>query len=69
MQNIMRTLHTWFNPKVSVLEDKSDLDDLTKDELYGILKTYEMTTKPESESEKEVAFKAIGRSNPVEENA
>ena len=40
VQKIMRTLPTRFNPKVSVLENRRDLDNLTKDELYGILTTY-----------------------------
>ena len=48
VKNIMRTLPTRFNPKVSILEDKSDLDELTNDELYGILTTYEMRTKPDN---------------------
>ena len=58
MQNIMRTLPTQINPKVLVLEEKSDLDDLTMDALYGILTTYEMRTKPKNVSMMEVAFKA-----------
>ena len=41
-----------------VLEDISDMDDLTKDELYGILTTYEIRTEPENVYMKEVAFKA-----------
>ena len=52
VQNIMRTLPTRFNLKVSVLEDKSDLYDLTKDEIYGILKTYEMRREPNNVSRK-----------------
>ena len=45
-----------------VLEDKSYLDYLTKDELYGILTTYEMIIEPENVSKKEDAFKAIRKS-------
>ena len=40
VQKIMRTLPTRFNPKVSILKEKRDMDDLTKDELYGILIAY-----------------------------
>ena len=47
-----------FNPKVLVLEDISDLDDLTKNELYRIITTYEMRTRPENISKKIVACKA-----------
>ena len=50
VQKIMRTLLAWFNPKVSILEDKSDLDNLTKYELYGILTTNKMRTEPDNSS-------------------
>ena len=60
VQKIMITLPAWFNSKVSVLEDISDLDDLTKDELYGILKAYEIRTKPENVSKKESTFTIMG---------
>ena len=62
VQKIMRTLPTRFNPKVSVLEDISDLDDLTRGKLNGILIAYEMRTEPKNVSRKVVAFKAIGKS-------
>ena len=52
VRKIMIILPTQFNPKVLVLEDISDLDDLTKDELYGILIAYEMSTKAENLSMK-----------------
>ena len=42
---------------MSVLEGKSNLDDLAKDELYGILMTYKMWIEPESVSRKESPFK------------
>ena len=58
VQKIMRNLLTWFNPKVYVLEDKSDLDDLTKDEIYGILIAYKMRIEPENVSRKEFVFQA-----------
>ena len=57
----MRTLPTQFNLKMLVLEEKGDLDDLDKDELYGILTTYEMRTEPENLSKKEVVFKETGK--------
>ena len=57
VQKIMRALPTCFNLKVSSLEDRSDLDDLTKDELYGILTTYEMRIEPKNEPRKVGALK------------
>ena len=41
VQKIMRTLPSWFNSKVSVLEDIFDLDNLLKDVLYGVFIAYE----------------------------
>ena len=58
VKKIMRTLPTRFNPKVSVLEHRSDLNDLTMDELYRILTSYKMRTEPDNGSRKLVAFKA-----------
>ena len=52
VQNIMRTLATKFNLNVSVLKDRSDLDNPTKDELYGILTAYKMRIEPENISKK-----------------
>ena len=52
VHNIMRTLSTQFNMKVSVLEDISNLDDLTKYEVYGILTSYKMRMDPENVSRK-----------------
>ena len=46
------------------MEDKSDLNDLTKDELCRILTAYEMITEPENASRKEFAFKATWKLKP-----
>ena len=56
VQKIMRTLPTRFNSKVSILEDISDLDHLTKHKLYGILTTYEMRIEPKNESRNKSTF-------------
>jgi hypothetical protein len=40
VENILRTLPMLFNPKVSTLEDRKNLYQLTMDELNGILKAY-----------------------------
>ena len=63
VQYIIRTLPTRFNPKVLVLEDRSDLDNLTNDEIYGILTAYKMKIEPRNGSRKVVAFKEIGKLN------
>jgi hypothetical protein len=42
VEKLLRTLPILYNPKVSSLEDRENLDKLTMDELYGILTTYEL---------------------------
>jgi len=42
VSKILITLPARFNPKVSVLEDKSNLTNLNIDELHGILTAYEV---------------------------
>ena len=51
-----------FNPKISVLEERSDLNSISMDELHGIFTTYEMITEQENPYVKEVAFKEYKRS-------
>jgi hypothetical protein len=46
-----------FNPKLSALEERSDLDSISMDKLHGIFITYEMRTEQENPDVKEVAFK------------
>ena len=47
IQKILRTLPTRFNPKVFVLEDRSNLTNISIDELHGILTAYEMKIEEE----------------------
>jgi hypothetical protein len=47
-----------FNPKISALEERSNLDSISMDELHGIFTAYEMRTKQENPYVKEVVFKA-----------
>ena len=42
IRNILRTLSGRFNPKVSVLEYSENLEKISKEELHGVLITYEM---------------------------
>ena len=46
-----------FDPKVSALEKRKDLDKISMDELHRILTAYEMITKQEKTSRKEETFK------------
>jgi hypothetical protein len=47
-----------YDAKISTLEDRPDLDNLTMDELHGILTTYEMRTWQERPTKEETTFKA-----------
>jgi hypothetical protein len=51
-----------FNPKISTLEERSDLDSIRMGKLYGIFTAYEMRTEYENPDVKEAAFKASKRS-------
>jgi hypothetical protein len=51
-----------FNPKISALEERSDLNSISMDELHGIFTAYEMRTEQENLDVKEAAFKASKRS-------
>jgi hypothetical protein len=62
VQKILRSLPMRFNPKISALEERSDLDSISMDELHGIFTSYEMRTEQENPDVKEAAFKASKRS-------
>ena len=51
-----------FDPKISSLEERADLNSIIMDELHGIFTTYEMRTKQENPNIKKVALKASKRS-------
>jgi hypothetical protein len=51
-----------FNPKISTLEERSDLDSISMDELHGIFTEYEMRTEQENPDVKEATFKESKRS-------
>jgi hypothetical protein len=42
-----------FNPKISTLEERSDLNSISIDELHGIFTTYEMRNEKENPDVKE----------------
>jgi hypothetical protein len=62
VQKILISLPMRFNPKISALEERSDLDSISMDELHGIFPAYEMRTEQENPDVKEAAFKASKRS-------
>ena len=61
VQKVLRNIPLIFNPKVSAIEDIEKLDDLTLEELHGILVAYEM--RIQDPSQKEVAFKVTKEKN------
>jgi hypothetical protein len=58
VQKVLRSLPMRFNPKISTLEERSDLNSISMDELHGIFTAYEMRTEQENPNVKEAAFKA-----------
>ena len=46
-----------FDPKISSLEEREDMNSISMDELHGIFTTYEMRNEQENPDIKEVAFK------------
>jgi hypothetical protein len=45
VQKVLRSLPMRFNPKISPLEERSDLNSISMDELDGIFTAYEMRTE------------------------
>jgi hypothetical protein len=58
VQKVLRSLPMIFNPKISALEERSDLNSISMDELHGIFTSYEMRTEQENPD----AFKESKRS-------
>jgi hypothetical protein len=61
-QKVLRSLPMRFNPEISTLEERSDLNSIRMDELHGIFTAYEMRTEQENLDVKEATFKASKRS-------
>jgi hypothetical protein len=66
VQKVLRSLPMRFDPKISALEERSDLNSISMDKLHGIFTTYEMRTEQENPYIKEVAFKASKKSKQKE---
>ena len=58
VEKVLRSLPMIYNPKISTLEDRENLDMITMDELYGILIAYEMRIGQDNSQKKEATFKA-----------
>jgi hypothetical protein len=58
VQKVLRSLPMIFDPKISALEERSDLNSISMDGLHEIFTTYEMRTEQENPYIKEEAFKA-----------
>jgi hypothetical protein len=57
IQKILRSLPMRFDSKILAIEERTNLDTMTVDELHGTLIAYEMRTEQEDRSGKEAAFK------------
>jgi hypothetical protein len=62
VQKVLRSLPMRFDPKISTLEERSDLNSISMDELHGIFTAYEMRTEQENPDIKEATFKASKKS-------
>jgi hypothetical protein len=67
VQKVLRSLPMRFNPKISALEEISDLNSIRLDELHGIFTAYEMRTEQKNLDVKEAAFKESKRSKQKKE--
>ena len=52
----LRTLLMIYNPKISTLEDRENIDKITMNELYGILIAYEMRIRQDNSQKKEATW-------------
>jgi hypothetical protein len=55
-----------FDPKISALEERADLNSISMDELHGVFTSYEMITEWENPYIKEATFKASKMSKEKE---
>jgi hypothetical protein len=63
VQKVLRSLPLIFDPKISTLEERSDLNSISMDELHGIFTTYEISIEHENPDIKEATFKASKKPN------
>jgi hypothetical protein len=58
VQKILRSLPERFNPKVSAIEEMSELKTISLDQLLGTLIAYEMRISTDQNASREASFKA-----------
>ena len=68
VEKVLRSLPMVYNPKISTLQDRDDIDKLTMEELYGILMDYEMRIGQDNSQKKEASFKSSKVSNKSKTN-
>ncbi|XP_043700129.1 uncharacterized protein LOC122650818 [Telopea speciosissima] len=68
VKKILRSLPDLYNPKVSAIEESKNLNELSLDELHGILTAYKMRMVKPKSTEKEFAFKAMNKLKIKQEN-
>ena len=56
VRKVLRTLPKRFNPKISSVEERTDLKTMTVEQLHGTLVAYEMRIEDEDTSRKEAEF-------------
>jgi hypothetical protein len=62
IQKVLRSLSMRFDPKISTLEERENIDRISMDELHGNFTAYEMRIEHESLVIKEETFKASKKS-------
>jgi hypothetical protein len=61
IQKVLISLHMRFDPKISTLEERKNIDSLSMDELHGIFTTYEIRIEQENPITKEALFKEFNK--------
>ena len=67
VQKILRYLPMRFDSKISTIEERSDLNTMTMDELHGTLIAYEMRIEQEDPVGKEAAFKVANKRRTIKQ--
>jgi hypothetical protein len=68
VQKILRSLSMRFDLKISAIEERSNLNTMTMDELHGTLTAYEMRIEQEDLAGKEATFKVTNKRRTIKQN-
>jgi hypothetical protein len=66
-QKVLRSIPMRFDPKISTLEERAEINSISMDKLHGIFTTYEMRTEQENPYVKEASFKASKKKGKQQE--